>query len=181
MAEALRLEFDSRRLLAALDKAPIVVARELRVEMKQGLRAVKVDAQTHHRFNTGHGTLEKAIKHEVADTGLEGRVYADSGIAPHSAPVHDGSKPHRIYPRADGNGMYFVKGGTGFFVPKGGTLSKKSYWNDSNTFFIGRGYVNHPGTKKDEFIYEAMARQKPYLLARMQGAVKRAFQMVGFN
>jgi hypothetical protein len=181
MTQALTFKFDASKLLAALQKAPLAVSRELRVEMNQGLRVTEQDATAHHRFHNQKGTLEKAIKHEVAPSGLEGRVYIDSGVAAYGAPVHEGSKPHRIYPRDDGNGMFFVKGGTGFFVPKGGTVTTKSYWNDKGTFFIGKGYVNHPGTKPDKFIYEAMARQKPYLLARMSGAVKRAFQMVGFK
>ena len=181
MTQALTFKFDASKLLAALQKAPLAVSRELRVEMNQGLRVAESDAETNHRFHTQKGTLVKAVKHEVAPSGLEGRLYIDSGVAPHGAPVHEGSKPHRIYPREEGKGMFFVKDGTGFFVPKGGTRSGKSYRSEEGLFYVGKGYVNHPGTKPDKFIYEAMARQKPYLLARMEGAVRRAFQMVGFE
>jgi hypothetical protein len=181
MAEAFTLSFDASRLLAALAKAPMLVSRELRVEMSQGLRDVVRDAQIHHRFKTGKGFAERSIKSEVEQSGLEGKVYGDSGIAPYIAPLHDGSKSHKIFPRSGSKGMFFVKGGTGFYVPPGGTISGKSFWENAGKFVIGKGYVNHPGTKPDQFIYQAMTRQKPYLLARMNGAVKRAFQIAGFK
>ena len=166
MPEALTFKFDARKLLSALEKAPLAVSRELRVEMSQGMRTTAIDARTHHRFKSGHGKkghLEKAIKYEASPSGLEGRVYIDTGIAPHGASVHDGSKAHIIAPR-NKKSLHFVIGGKSYFGGKGGTK-----------------YVKHPGTKPDLFVYQAMDRQKPYLLARMEGAVKRAFQIVGFK
>ena len=56
--------------------------------------------------------------------------------------------------------MFFVKGGTGFYVPPGGSVTGKSYWGKKDLFVVGKGYVNHPGTDGHEFIYEAADKIK---------------------
>jgi len=175
---AFSLLFDATKLLASLQKAPIQVSKELRLEMKKSMRDVQVDAQTHHRFKKQKGMLEKAITTNVSADGLTGEVLIDPGEASYGGYVHEGTRPHVIKPKSGGKGMFFVKGGSGFYVPPS---PSGSYKDESGVFHIGKGYVNHPGTRPDQFVYQAMARMKSSILARMQGAVARAYKIAGFK
>lgn len=76
--------------------------------------------------------------------------------------VHNGTRPHRIYPKGKGALAFdWPKVGMRVVVPKGGrhratgfagvVKSKKGVY-----FLIGKGYVNHPGTKARPFLMNAL-------------------------
>lgn len=77
--------------------------------------------------------------------------------------VHNGTRPHKIYPRGKGALAFdWPKVGMRVVVPKAGrhravggyagpTKSKKGVY-----FIITKGYVNHPGTKARPFLMDAL-------------------------
>lgn len=179
-------EIDYEKLSKAFEKIPLVAARELRIEINKGLRAVQVDARLHHDFKPHSGKLERSVQEDVESTGLSGKVWLEESIASYGKFVHDGTKPHQIRPK-NKRALFFVKGGQSWFVPKepwgeGGYL--REYWRDlknQGAKIVTKGYVNHPGTKPDKFLFEAFDRQKPFIMARIHGAIKRIFEAVGLK
>jgi hypothetical protein len=85
-------------------------------------------------------------------------------------PVHDGSAPHRIVARRKKALAFFwpkvgamtlvpkKRGGTGYAISKGrkGRKGKGKISPGGRIFFIGKGYVNHPGTKARPFLMTAL-------------------------
>lgn len=154
--------------------------------MKTSLRTVARDAKLHHRFTTRTGKLERSVKYDVGESGLEGRVYLDAGVAPHAAPIHEGSKPHRIYAK-NRKALYFVKAGRGVMVPL--KPHKVPMWminsgfvgdgKTSNLLWSHKGYVDHPGTKPDRFLFQAFDRQRQTYRAILKDSVVRALHIAG--
>jgi hypothetical protein len=153
----LSCHIDAQKLFQAFEQIPIVAARELRIEMKEALRTVQTDARLHHAFNSASHNLERSVSYEVEPSGLSGKVYLDQQIAPYAAAVHDGARAHRIEPK-NKKALHWVSGGEEFFSSNG---------------------VNHPATAGDPFLEQAFIRQTPYIIARLRGAVRRIFEMVG--
>ncbi len=73
--------------------------------------------------------------------------------------VHNGTEPHKIYPKGKGALTFFwPKVGAVTIVPRGGrtmTGLRKSK-KHGVVFVIGKGYVNHPGTKARPFLVDAL-------------------------
>jgi hypothetical protein len=158
---ALTLSIDATKMFAAFDKIPLIAARELRMELKEGLRVVQRDAATNHVFKSGSGhsgNLERSIKVAVSGSGLEGSVYLDDNIASYGKYQHEGTRDHVVSPSAR-KALYWVQGG--------------------NKRFSAGHKVR--GIKKDQFLYSAFDRQKPFLVARMKAAVKRVFETAGLK
>jgi uncharacterized protein GlcG (DUF336 family) len=152
------LDVDTSKLAAAFKKAPLAVARELRIEMGKAMQVVERDARMHHRFKTKSGSLERSIQHDTSKDGLYGRVFLNTGTAKYGPYQHDGTKPHVVRP-TNRKALYFLKGGQKFFS-KGHTVG---------------------GIKADKFMDKAFMRQKPYIIARIRGAIARAFQIAGLK
>jgi hypothetical protein len=149
---------DYTKLSQAFAKIPIAAARELRSELNKGLRAIQVDARLHHKFKPHSGQLERSIQEDVEGSGLSGKVWLEESVAPYGKYQHDGTQEHFVKP-INRKALYFVKSGQKFFS-KGHMVS---------------------GIKKDEFLYKAFARQKPFFLARINGAVSRIFEAAGLK
>jgi hypothetical protein len=72
-----------------------------------------------------------------------------------------GTKPHKIAARnAKALRFYWTKIGMDTIVPKGG-LGFTGVWKGK--FFIGKGYVNHPGTKPNDFVGRGWRVSEPEL------------------
>lgn len=70
-----------------------------------------------------------------------------------------GTKPHRIAARrAKALFFHWARIGANVVVPKGGGFS--THWRAGN-LWIGKGYVNHPGTKPNKFEGRAYRRWIP--------------------
>ena len=181
------LNIDANKLFAAFNKAPLQVAKELRLAMNKGMQVVVVDAREHHsNFKSHRGNAERSIISQVSDDGLEGKVFINPNY-PVGTYLHEGTglygykhAKYKIQAKT-AKALYFVKGGTGYMVPSGGTLTKKNYWERDGLFMIGKGYVMHPGIKGEPFVYNAFKRQLPYLQSRLSAALGRAFQIAGFK
>jgi hypothetical protein len=98
---SLVVKVDTRKLTAALLKAPGVVKSSLRKSMGTAMSGVSIYAKRNHRFTSRSGNLARSIKSKVSKTGLEGEVYLQSGIAPYGEPVHEGWRRGRARWRPD--------------------------------------------------------------------------------
>ena len=86
----LRITVDARRLNQAFTKAPRIVERELRVELKEQMQAIQRVARRKHRFKRRTGSLQRSILKEVKQ--LTGVVYLEEGIANYGYHVHQGQR-----------------------------------------------------------------------------------------
>jgi hypothetical protein len=179
---------DYVKLSKAFEKIPLIASRELRSELNKGLRAIQIDARLHHRFKPHSGQLGKSILEDVSPSGLDGKVWLEESVAGYGKYVHDGTPPHKIFPKNKA-ALAFVKGGVQFIVPKRSMLYNEfgnvsRYWKtaqEKGAVLIKKGYVNHPGTKEDKFLFQAFAREKTFFLARIRGAAKRIFEAAGLK
>lgn len=74
--------------------------------------------------------------------------------------IQRGTKPHIIRAKnASALRFFWPKVNATTFVPKGGGFP--THMRADNTFWIGKGYVNHPGTKPNKFIGRAFRRWLP--------------------
>ena len=103
------------------------------------VRAVKASAvhvqdraQDNHKFKSRTGDLERSVDVRFSVGGAVGEVFLNMGIASHGPFVHQGTRPHEIFPKHR-TMLRFTAGGRFVFAKK----------------------VNHPGTKKDAFLYKA--------------------------
>jgi hypothetical protein len=183
---------DAGSLMNAFRKAPLSVSKTLRLELNKAMAEVARHAQKNHRFNSKTSAAAKSIKHEVTGDGLEGRAYIDKGVAMHAVYQHEGTglfgamrRAYRVYPK-DKGALSFVMGGKHYLVPKhpriaGGT--KNPYFRklekEGIANIIWKGYVTIRGIHPDRFLDRAFEAQKPYLLARMRGAVAGALKVAG--
>lgn len=95
--------------------------------------------------------------------------------------VHDGTRPHKIYPKGKGALAFdWKKVGMRTVVPKAGRHRAVGGWAGVVTpklgapyFLISKGYVNHPGTRARPFLMDALR----------QTAVRRDFivQPLGYG
>lgn len=181
------VKIDYAKFAEAFNALPIMAARELKKEMVASAKTVVRDAKAHHRFDRKSGMLQRSIREEVDKSGLYAKVFLDEGIASYGKYVHEGTRPHRIVAK-DKKALSFMKGGITYMVPKvphkvpGWMVKSGIVGNSGNgkTVWSQKGYVDHPGTKPDRFLYNAAVRQKPYFIERINGAVKRIIEAAGF-
>lgn len=76
--------------------------------------------------------------------------FTSSAAQPLGKWITGGTRAHKIYPRNKGAlYFFFSKIGMWTVVPKGGGF--KSHVSGGK-FWVGKGYVNHPGTKPNDYI-----------------------------
>ena len=107
------------------------------------------------RFGVLRGSHSMTMK--VTRTTVAGRVYVG---AKYAEAVHNGTRPHKI--RAKGAKALAFKwakaGGVQVFVPKKATKWGGLRKGKTGKVFlwVGKGYVQHPGTKARPWLYEAL-------------------------
>jgi hypothetical protein len=159
------MTIDAEKLLKSFMVAPLQVSKELRNSLQASLKAVQLDAGINTGVNDKRQHIARAIKVEVEQSGLEGKCVLDTGICEYSAYQHEGTGKF-----GSGKGEYKIK-------PK----NKKSlYWVSGGGKHFPKS-VTHPGVKPQKFLYKAFARQKSFIVARMQAAVMRAFKITGLK
>jgi hypothetical protein len=176
----MRVEIDMRAVSDAFRLAPQVIMRELARGAKEGLEDMRRDARVAHRFKTRGGALGRAVKVDFNNFAGRG-LFIDSGIAPYGGYVHDGTRPHKIAPRNKAALSFIGKSGKHVLVPK----KINGYWRGqgaiTGAIVSSKGFVNHPGTKPDPFIYEAAQRGTPNLVNKMTQGVVRAIVKMGLK
>lgn len=127
-----KFQLDYLKLLAAAERSPEPANEAMVLALGKSAREVQTIARAKHRFRSRTTMLEKSVDYEVDITEMDATVFLDEAVASYAPFVHDGTKPHRIVARAK-KALRFVNGGKFVLV--------KSVW--------------HPGTKPDQFLYEA--------------------------
>jgi hypothetical protein len=86
-----------------------------------------------------------------------GRVGTDVHYAIY---VHEGTRPHVIKARQAGALVFFwPKVGAVTVVPRHPKTRYTGYMKKGKVFHIGKGYVNHPGTKGRPFLRTALVEE----------------------
>lgn len=157
MARIVHFHLDYQKLLAAALAAPQLTQESMELALLKSCRLVQSVARAKHRFKTKKGFLEKSVEYSVTPGKLEGIIQLNESVAPYAFWVHDGTKPHLIVPKAK-QALRWV-GGAGKFI------------------FAKR--VKHPGTKKDQFLYEAGTRSVPQIEAIFSSALDDLAAQIG--
>jgi hypothetical protein len=180
----LSMHVDSKKLEAALNKAGNTISPVLRLGMVKSTNMIRNYARKHHKFVSKSNRLEGSIRAIVHPSGLYGEILLDEGVAKYGKYQHDGTRPHEI--RAKGKqALHFVSGGSSWFVPKKpyiGNGIKNPFWlklreQGANVSF--KGHVNHPGVKKDQFLYKALELKTPQVQKTLEEAVQSAYEKAG--
>lgn len=114
-----------------------IFQKRLRQAIKASTIEVQDEAQTHHRFISRTGQLERSI--DVKFNENSGIVYIDSQSAPHGPFVHEGTAPHSIFPKNKKALRWAPQGGGAFQFAR---------------------VVHHKGTKADPFLFNALKNKK---------------------
>ena len=152
-----------QELEAALSKCPGAIKRNLKLAMLVSLRNIQRRARQEHNFRSRSGNLERSIKPEIiSEWPLKGRVFLNQTLTKtddggsYGVYVHEGTPPHIIVPK-DKRCLRWA-GGDGF------VFSKR---------------VNHPGTKKDPFLYNAGENERDEINNVFERYTLRALKEVG--
>ncbi len=116
--------------------------RNIRLAVKTATVMVQSEAQNTHRFTSRTGDLEKAVDVRFSANGRRGEIFLNEGVASYARFVHEGTKPHAIFPK-NKLALRFPKGGKFAFAKR----------------------VQHPGTKKDQFLFEALDTEQDEISA----------------
>lgn len=133
-------------------------SQNVQVELKEALdislRDVQEYAREHHRFITRTGEAEKSIETVASyGTNFKGVVGTTREITVY---LHTGTDRHTIVPRLK-QSLRFVKGNKFKFAKR----------------------VNHPGTKEDPFIYNALEHSRSDIISRFEDAIINAIKEMG--
>ncbi len=116
---------------------------------------VALTAQTEHRYEQKQGRLKDAVQTKFTMGGLVGRVYLDTGIAPYAVPIHEGIRPHMIFPKRR-KALRWVKGSD----------------------FVFSKRARFPGWQKDPFLYDALRTNEQKINDIFDRYTERAVQEV---
>lgn len=159
---------------------------KVRIELdRTWVLAVGVSLVAPHVAETTRAVLNRARVTTPKDTGnlansltmtIRARRTSVSGIVQtrvkYATFVHNGTKPHIIRARRAGALRFFwPKVGLVTVVPKlKGGLTGVVRTKHGSYFRIGKGFVNHPGTKARPWLYEALrhvAEKDGYTVTRL--------------
>lgn len=151
--KTISLQIDTGKLVEAFERAPDKVRNMIRLQLKLAVRDIKEHASEHHRYTSCSGALER--------DGIVTMVKDNKGILtlnpriPYAVFVHQGTKAHDITPRhksvlrwADGAGFNFAK------------------------------RVKHPGTRPDQFLYQAADEMESKIQSRFQSALEKIIEEI---
>ena len=167
-------------LLSALQRFPQETEADVHGAVVDSAGMIQAQARTRHRFiSQSPATLEKSIDTRFPDR-MTGEVFLDTGVAPYARFVHEGTKPHPILPRnasLSKQWLYQKQNAGKYGIPKGSKLVLR--WATPGGGWAFSRYVNHPGTKPDQFLYEAAATEQSAVVERFGRAVQAAKQRAG--
>lgn len=129
--------------------------RNLRLAVKDSTEKVAEYARENHRFTSRSGNLERAVDTRFSNHGLVGTVFLNKNRAPYGPFVHAGTKPHTITPKN----------------------RRALRWVSGNRFIFAK-QVNHPGTREDPFLYEALDNQREVISKIFENYTGRAVNEV---
>ena len=142
----LELKCDFHKLVTAFEGAPNKVRSLVRLQLQKAGRDIIDYAREHHNYKTRTGKLEReGLVMDMPDDFTA--VISTNKSVPYAVMVHEGTEPHVIEPR-NKLALRWAKGGEFVFAKR----------------------VFHPGTKPDQFLYNAAEEMWP----RIQGDFENA-------
>lgn len=142
----IKITFDAKELINATKKEPMIATQELNNAIKKS--AIKIQALSQKSAPVNTGALRQSIQSRFEP--LRGIVEV---LAKYAIYVHEGTRPHDIFPKY-----------------------KKALANVRKGQFFGR-HVKHPGTKSNPFMRksaeEAMQFIKRYFSDAVDNIIKR--------
>ena len=129
--------------------------RNLRLAVEASAIEVATTAKMQHRYKQQNGRLKDAVQTAINDDGMEGRVYLDGNIAPYAVFIHEGIKPHDIFPKR----------------------RKALRWVDGNKFLFAKR-VHFPGWAADQFVYDALESNQETIVGIFDRYAERALREV---
>ena len=132
-----------------------IFRRNLRLAVEASAVEVATTAKMEHRYQQRNGRLKDAVQTAISESGMEARVYLDAGIAPYGVFIHEGIRPHDIFPKR----------------------RKALRWVDGNKFLFARR-VHFPGWAPDPFIYDALEANRETIVRIFDRYTERALQEV---
>lgn len=137
---------------------------------QQGVNRLKAEAP---RGKTGKFAASHTFKTFERGNAVELRFYSASPLGQF---IRLGTKPHVIRAkRAKALAFFWPKVGMQTFVPKAGfPITGEA----GGAFWIGKGYVNHPGTKPNPYDERAFAGMSPAMQEQLSKITARFVQTV---
>ena len=129
--------------------------RNLRLAVEASAIEVATTAKMEHRHKQRNGRLKDAVQTAVGESGMEARIYLDGNIAPYAVFIHEGIKPHDIFPNR----------------------RKALRWVDGNKFLFAKR-VRFPGWAADPFIYDAFESNQETIMNIFDRYAERALREV---
>lgn len=129
--------------------------RNLRLAVEASAVEVATTAKMEHRYKQRNGRLKDAVQTAVGESGMEARIYLDGNIAPYAVFIHEGIKPHDIFPNR----------------------RKVLRWVDGNKFLFAKR-VRFPGWAADPFIYDAFESNQETIMNIFDRYTERALREV---
>ena len=139
------------RVMSSID----AFRRNLRLAVEASAIEVATTAKMQHRYKQQNGRLKDAVQTTINDDGREGRVYLDGNIAPYAVFIHEGIKPHDIFPNR----------------------RKALRWVDGNKFLFAKR-VRFPGWAADPFLYGALESNEKTIVSIFDRYTERALREV---
>jgi hypothetical protein len=152
------IEIDDRDLARGLLELTHEIDVQTRAAMERASDILTSEARSLAPKVTGELA---ASLHPIATTGTVSNSTVEGGVessSAHGLPVHDGAKPHRIYPR------------------RAGVLA----WPRGNPTHFAR-FVDHPGNRPNPFAELALELRAPDIEAEFANGYDLAFERTGFG
>lgn len=148
----IKVKFDAEATLRAFERAPANTNRVYRKAMLESCKLVQQGAREVHKFKPNTGELARSVSYRVNKYN-DGVVYLSEKIAPYGKFVHEGTKPHDIFPNKHKMLRFATSPNTALF---GGGR----FWRFHEGGFTYAFGVHHPGTKADRFLYKSAWRNQ---------------------
>ncbi|MFC2314864.1 MAG: hypothetical protein ACFNLO_02930 [Selenomonas massiliensis] len=130
--------------------------RNLRLAVEASAVEVATTAKMEHRYKQQSSDLLKAVLIKPKDRpSMEKTVYLDGNRAPYGVFIHEGIKPHDIFPKR----------------------RKALRWVDGNKFLFAKR-VRFPGWDPDPFIYDAFESNQDTIMNIFDRYTERALREV---
>ena len=132
-----------------------IFRRNLRLAVEASAVEVATTAKMEHRYKQDKGEIMKAVKIKPELPSMEKTVYLDGNVTPRAVFIHEGIRPHDIFPKR----------------------RKALRWVDGNKFLFARR-VHFPGWAPDPFIYDALEANRETIVRIFDRYTERALQEV---
>jgi hypothetical protein len=140
----------------ALKKLSPIINRKIDIAIQKGAKEIQSYGRRVHRFKRQSGDLQRSISIRFNRQAHAASIFLDTGVAYYAGYVHGGTRPHEIVAK-----------------------NKKSLLFTSYGRNVFRKKVFHPGTKPDEFLFEAGRALKDKILADIKMATLDAVSAAG--